>query len=124
MYMMAKHLHLTAVGLSILLFLVRFLYGQMNPAFLQKKWVKVVPHIIDTILLLSAVWLCIILSQYPLVNGWLTFKVVGVIAYIGLGMMALKRAKTTPLKWGAFLAAIVVLGLTAKVAVTKQVFFL
>ena len=55
MYMMAKHLHLTAVGLSILLFVIRFLYGQMNPGFLQKKWVKIVPHIIDTVLLLSAI---------------------------------------------------------------------
>ena len=124
MYMMAKHLHLTAVGLSILLFVIRFLYGQMNPGFLQKKWVKIVPHIIDTVLLLSAIWLCVILAQYPFVNGWLTFKVIGVIAYIGLGMIALKRVKTPPLKWGAFLAALVVLGLTAKVAVTKQVFFL
>ena len=124
MYMMAKHLHMAAVGLSILLFAVRFIYGQMNPGFLQKKWVRIVPHIIDTVLLVSAVWLCVIIAQYPLVNGWLTFKVVGVIAYIGLGMMALKKAKTPPLKWGAFFAALIILALTAKVAVTKDVFFL
>lgn len=124
MYMMAKHLHMTAVGLSILLFVVRFIYGQMNPGFLQKKWVRIVPHIIDSVLLVSAVWLCVIIAQYPLVNGWLTFKVVGVIAYIGLGMMALKKAKTPSLKWGAFFAALIILALTAKVAVTKDVFFL
>ncbi|GGF53203.1 SirB2 family protein [Alteromonas lipolytica] len=123
MYMMAKHLHLTAVGLSILLFVIRFLYGQMNPAFLQKKWVKIVPHVIDTVLLLSAIWLCFIISQYPLVNGWLTFKVFGVVAYIFLGLVALKKAKTPAMKWGSFVAALIVLGLTAKVAVTKQLFF-
>ena len=124
MYMMAKHLHMTAVGISILLFVIRFLYGQMNPDFLQKKWVKIAPHIIDTVLLLSAIWLCIILSQYPFVNGWLTFKVIGVIGYIFLGLIALKKAKTPPIKWASFFAALIILALTAKVAVTKQVFFL
>lgn len=124
MYMMAKHLHMTAVGLSILLFVIRFLYGQMNPAFLQKKWVKIVPHVIDTILLLSAIWLCVLISQYPLVDGWVTFKVIGVILYIFAGMLALKWAKTPPLKWAGFFAALIVLALTAKVAVTKTVFFL
>ena len=38
MYMMAKHLHMTAVGIRVLLFVFRFIYGQMNPSFLQKKW--------------------------------------------------------------------------------------
>tara|TARA_B100002049_G_C16008872_1_gene344875 strand:- start:425 stop:799 length:375 start_codon:yes stop_codon:yes gene_type:complete len=120
MYMMAKHIHLTAVALSIVLFIVRFLWVQINPAALQKKWVKILPHIIDTILLASAVWLCVILSQYPFVNGWLTFKLFGVVAYIILGLIALKKARTAPGRWLAFIAAIVVLAMTAMTAVTKQ----
>ncbi len=123
MYMMAKHLHMTAVGISVLLFVFRFIYGQMNPSFLQKKWVKVVPHIIDTVLLGSAIWLCVILSQYPIVNGWLTAKVIGVIGYILFGLLALK-SETPVKKWGGFAGALIVLGVTAKVAITKQVFFL
>ncbi len=82
MYMMAKHLHMTAVGLSILFFVFRFIWSQFDATALSKKWVKILPHIIDTVLLASAIWLCIILSQYPLVNAWLTFKVVGVVLYI------------------------------------------
>lgn len=123
MYMMAKHLHMTAVGISVLLFVFRFIYGQMNPSFLQKKWVKVVPHIIDTVLLGSAIWLCVILSQYPIVNGWLTAKVIGVVGYILFGLLALK-SETPAKKWGGFAGALIVLGVTAKVAITKQVFFL
>lgn len=123
MYMMAKHLHMTAVGMSVLLFVFRFIYGQMNPSFLQKKWVKVVPHIIDTVLLGSAIWLCVILSQYPIVNSWLTAKVIGVIGYILFGLLALK-SETPVKKWGGFAGALIVLGVTAKVAITKQVFFL
>ena len=123
MYMMAKHLHLTAVGLSILFFIFRFVWSQLDANALSKKWVKILPHIIDTVLLGSAVWLCIILSQYPFVNAWLTFKVIGVILYIVCGLFALKKAKTTLSKWAFFIAAIGVLMATAMVAVTKQPLF-
>ena len=123
MYMMAKHIHLTAVALSILLFIFRFIWSRFDAQILAKKWVRVVPHIIDTILLASAIWLCVILSQYPFVNAWLTFKVVGVVAYIILGLFALKKAKTSVGQWGCFIAALVVLMGTAMVAVTKQPLF-
>ncbi|WP_414830517.1 SirB2 family protein [Alteromonas sp. H39] len=123
MYMMAKHLHLTAVALSILLFILRFIWVQMDPAALQRKWLKIVPHVVDTILLASAVWLCVLLSQYPFAQTWLTFKLIGVIAYIVLGLVALKKAKTVPVRWITFLLALGVLAATAKVAVTKQPLF-
>lgn len=123
MYVMAKHLHLTAVALSILLFIMRFIWVQMDANALQRKWIKIVPHIIDTVLLASAVWLCVILSQYPFAQTWLTFKVIGVIAYIVLGLIALKKAKTAPVRWVTFLLALGVLAATAKVAVTKQPLF-
>ena len=123
MYMMAKHLHMTAVGLSILFFVFRFIWSQFDATALSKKWVKILPHIIDTVLLASAIWLCIILSQYPLVNAWLTFKVVGVVLYIVFGLFALKKAITALGKWSFFVAALVVLMATAMVAVTKQPLF-
>lgn len=123
MYMMAKHLHLTAVALSVLLFILRFIWVQMDPAALQRKWLKIVPHVIDTILLATAVWLCVLLSQYPFAQTWLTFKLIGVIAYIVLGLIALKKAKTAPVRWITFLLALGVLAATAKVAITKQPLF-
>lgn len=123
MYMMAKHLHLTAVGLSILFFVFRFMWSQFDANALSKKWVKILPHVIDTVLLASAIWLCVILSQYPLVNAWLTFKVIGVVLYIVLGLFALKKAKTMLGRWSFFVAALVVLMATAMVAVTKQPLF-
>ncbi len=123
MYMMAKHLHLTAVALSILFFIFRFIWSQLDASALSKKWVKILPHIIDTVLLASAIWLCVILSQYPFVNAWLTFKLVGVVLYIVFGLFALKKAKTTLSKWAFFIAAIAVLMATAMVAVTKQPLF-
>ncbi|MBU3022582.1 SirB2 family protein [Aestuariibacter sp. A3R04] len=124
MYMMAKHIHLTAVALSVFLFVLRFLWSQYNSAVLQKTWAKVLPHVIDTVLLASAIWLCVLLSQYPLLQGWLTFKLVGLIVYIFLGLVALKLGRNTAVKWAAFVGALVCLAAIAHVAVTKQPLFL
>ncbi len=123
MYMMAKHLHLTAVALSILFFVFRFIWSQFDAQALSKKWVKILPHVIDTILLASAIWLCVILSQYPFANAWLTFKLIGVVLYIVFGLFALKKAKSTIGRWVFFVAALAVLMATAMVAVTKQPLF-
>lgn len=123
MYMMFKHIHLTAIALSVFLFVLRFIWSQFSPSVLEKKWLKITPHIVDTILLLSALGLCVILNQYPFVQGWLTFKVVGLVAYILLGLFALKWARNAPLKWIGFIGALTWLGLIAKVAVTKQPLF-
>ncbi|WP_100658333.1 SirB2 family protein [Alteromonas flava] len=123
MYMMMKHLHLTAIVISILLFVLRFVLKQMNAGMLQQKWLRILPHIVDTVLLASALVLCVLLSQYPIVNGWLTVKLAGVIAYIVFGLLALKKAETKAGQWGAFIAALVCLAITAKVAITKQPLF-
>lgn len=123
MYMMAKHLHLTAVALSIIFFILRFLWSQFDPTVLSKKWLKILPHVIDTVLLGSAIWLCVILSQYPFANAWLTFKVIGVVLYIVFGLFALKKAKTSMGRWSFFVASLGVLMATAMVAVTKQPLF-
>ena len=123
MYMMMKHLHLTAVVLSIVFFIVRFAWRQMDSAMSSKKWVKILPHVIDTGLLLSAATLCVILSQYPFAQGWVTFKLFGVVAYILFGMVAMKWATTRAMQWAGFAAAIVTLVLVAKVAVLKQPLF-
>jgi uncharacterized membrane protein SirB2 len=67
-----------------------------------------VPHVVDTVLLASAIGLTIVVHQYPLVNSWLTAKVVGLIIYIGLGTVALKRGSTPAIRTGAFIAALII----------------
>jgi uncharacterized membrane protein SirB2 len=90
-----------------------------SPLLLQ-KWVRIVPHINDTVLLLSAIILAVQINQAPLVQGWLTAKVLGLLVYIGLGMVALRFGKTKPVKALAFLSAIVVFVYIVLVALTKN----
>jgi hypothetical protein len=63
----------------------------------------VLPHVVDSCLLLSAIGLAWMAGQYPFVHGWLTAKIVGLLAYIGLGMLALKPGRPLALRGGALL---------------------
>jgi uncharacterized membrane protein SirB2 len=119
-YLALKHLHLTAVVLSVALFVLRGLWMLADSAQLQRRWVRIVPHLIDTVLLVSAIALTLILQQYPFVNGWLTAKVLALIAYILLGSIALKRGPTKPIRAAAWVAALTVVGYIASVAVTRN----
>jgi len=121
-YLMVKHIHMTAIAVSFLLLALRFFWVMSNSGMMSKKWVKVVPHVVDTVLLASAITLCVILSQYPLYQGWLTEKVIGLIAYIILGLFALKLGKNKMIKSVAFVGAVAIFAMIGKIAVTKQPF--
>ncbi len=123
MYVIVKHLHLTLVALSVSLLVIRFFWQTRNSAMMNKKWVKVVPHVIDTFLLLSALMLCVLINQYPFVQPWLTEKFLAVIAYIIMGVMCF-RGRTKMLKMVAFAGALGWLVMIGKLAVTKTPLFL
>ncbi|UAA40188.1 SirB2 family protein [Paraneptunicella aestuarii] len=120
MYFFVKHLHMSAVAISLSLFILRFYWLNRDPEKLQRKWVKVAPHIVDTILLLSALTLCFIIQQYPFVDAWLTEKVIGLVFYILMGLYALKLGRNMLMRWLGFLGAIAWLVFIAKVAVLKH----
>ena len=70
--------------------------------------------------LASAIALAILADQYPLRDAWLTAKVGGLVAYVVLGAVALKRGRTRSVRLAALLAAMGVFGYIVSVAVTKQ----
>lgn len=123
MYPLVKHLHLTLVAVSIILLVIRFFWMVRESDNLNKKWVKILPHVVDTGLLLSAAALCVIISQYPFVNLWLTEKFIAVIAYIVMGVMCFK-GRTKTLRFVAFAGAFGWLALIGRLAITKTPVFL
>ena len=119
-YLTIKLLHITCVGLSGSLFVLRGFWMLRNTAMLDRRWVKVLPHVIDSALLASALTLATISRQYPIEQNWLTAKLVGLLVYIVLGAVALKRGKTRAGRTAAFIAAVTVFIYIISVAVTKQ----
>lgn len=123
MYMAYKHFHLLMVVLSVSFLLVRYAMSLKPAAILQTRFFKIAPHVIDTLLLISAVLLMLTLQQYPFVHAWLTEKFLAVLAYIVLAVMAF-RGRTAFIRWVCFLGALGWLGLALRVAMTKQPVFL
>ena len=89
MYMAVKHTHMMLALISISLFYFRFYQQQLKGKQLNKA-LKVAPHIVDTLLLVSAVMLCGLIAQYPFVNSWLTIKIGFVVGYILFAAFAMK----------------------------------
>lgn len=119
-YIALKHIHLTCIVLTFILFSIRGFWMLTESSKLQLKWVKIAPHIIDTCLLLSAISLAVLMQVSPFVHGWLMAKIVGLVVYILLGTVALKRGKTKAVRSTAFVLALLTFGYIVKVAITKS----
>jgi uncharacterized membrane protein SirB2 len=120
MYLFAKHLHVACVVLSLAGFIARGGLMVAQSPLLQARLVRVAPHVVDTLLLASALWLAWMLQQYPFVHGWLTAKVIGLLAYIGFGTLALKRGRTRRVRMGYFVLALCAAAYIVAVALTRN----
>ncbi|WP_342325200.1 invasion regulator SirB2 [Kosakonia sp. BYX6] len=116
-------LHLTSVALTISLFVLRYWWRWSNNPRINARWVRVVPHSVDTVLFLSGAGLMWVTGYLPLTSqgAWLTEKLFGVIIYIVLGFIALGRYRPRSQQTGfiAFLLGLVVLYIIIKLAATK-----
>ena len=74
------------------------------------------PHVVDTVLLTTALMLTTVIRQYPFSTGWLTAKVVLLVVYVVLGSVALKRGRTRAVRVAAFVAALATIGFLVTVA--------
>ncbi|BDM65628.1 SirB family protein [Shewanella sp. NFH-SH190041] len=120
LYPAVKHTHLLLIAVSVLFFIVRFVLQMRRSAVMEKKFLKVAPHVIDTFLLLSGVLLCFMINQYPFVDPWLTEKIGAVAAYILLGVMAMQQDRGKLFRIFAFVGALGWLMYAAKLAHFKQ----
>ncbi len=119
-YEAVKSLHIGCVALSISLFTLRAALQWQNVAWRRWRVLRIAPHVVDTVLLGSALWLCWIIGQYPFVQGWLTAKVLALAAYILLGRMALGRTTANGQRLAAFVAALCCVGYIVGVALTHS----
>ena len=121
-YSLLKQFHLATIAVTLTLFVLRGAWMMADSPRLQVRWVRIVPHVNDTLLLASGFSLAVLLGQYPLVNGWLTAKLFALIVYIVLGTVALKRGRTKRTRIAAWIAALLVFGYMVAVAVTHDPF--
>lgn len=119
-YALLKLIHVCCVAASYALFVTRGAWMLRESPRLWQRWVRIVPHIVDSALLASAIAMAVTIRQYPLMTGWLTAKVVALACYIVLGMIALKSGRTRGVRITAWLVAQMVFFYIVCVALTRD----
>ena len=118
--LLVKWLHVGCAALSIAGFIARGTLMLQGSRLLDTRFVRVAPHVVDTVLLASALWLAWAIGQLPFVQGWVTAKVIALLAYIVLGSVALRRGRTRATRATAFVAALVAAAYIVSVALTRD----
>ena len=119
LFLWLKLTHVVSVVLSGAGFVGRGALMLRGSPLLQARFVRTAPHVVDTVLLASAVWLAWLMRVSPL-DGWIAAKILGLLAYIVLGTIALKRGRTPRVRAAAFAAALAVFAYIVTVALTHD----
>jgi uncharacterized membrane protein SirB2 len=117
---LVKSIHLSCVALSFAGFFIRGVWMIIDSPNLQRRWVKTAPHIIDTLLLVSAVILAVQMRVSPLEHSWLMAKIIALLAYIGIGTVALKQGRSKQVRVTAWLLGLATFMYIVSVAFTKS----
>jgi uncharacterized membrane protein SirB2 len=119
-YLQLHQLHVACVALSGTLFSSRALLRIRGSRLAQHRAVRMASYVIDTMLLVAGILLTRIIHQYPFVNGWLTAKALLLPCYIGLGLVALRFARTRLWCTAAMLGAVLIYCAMITVALTHR----
>lgn len=120
MYLALREIHITCVILSGIGFFLRGVWRLVDSPLYQRRWAKTLPHLIDTVLLSSAIGLAVLSQQYPIEQPWLTAKVVGLLAYIGFGMAAFRFGRDKRMTARFFVLALCAYAYIVSVAMTRH----
>ena len=101
-------------------FFARGLAVLLGARWVRNRPARTLPHVVDTVLLASALALAWTLHLTPGNVPWLTAKIVGLLAYIGLGMLALRPGGSFAVRLLTWLAALATFGWIVSVALSKD----
>ncbi|OGA48851.1 MAG: regulator SirB [Betaproteobacteria bacterium RIFCSPLOWO2_12_FULL_63_13] len=119
-YLMLKTIHVGCVAITFVLFVGRGALMLVDSPLIRTRFLRVAPHVNDTLLLCSAAWMAALSGQYPFVQAWLTAKLLALIVYICLGMLALSSGRSARLRIAVFVAALMVFAYIVSVALTRS----
>jgi uncharacterized membrane protein SirB2 len=114
-----KNLHIVLACITVVGFVARFILRLLDKPLADARWIRTLPHVVDTLLLGLGVSMAIQLGISPMVHAWLMAKIVALLAYIGFGVLAL-RASIIQVRWAGFTGALLSVGYIFAVALTKQ----
>lgn len=119
MYLTIKTAHMTLATISIMGFMVRGALANNQHPLMQQRWIRIAPHVIDTLLLLAAIYLAWAIRANPFVQGWLMAKILALLVYIGLGTVVIKQLGSRVINWTCYGLAVLTFYYIGWVATTK-----
>ncbi len=119
-YAALKLVHQGAVAISITGFFARGAGALAGAGWARSRAARTLPHVVDTVLLATAIALAWMLQMNPLFTPWLAAKIVGLLAYIGLGMVALNPGRPIGVRAAAWIAALLCFAQIVATAITKD----
>ena len=120
MYLTVKFVHISFAILSIAGFALRGFWMFRQSTNLDWAVVRIAPHVVDSVFLITGIWLLVLLQLNVAEQSWLIAKFVALILYIVLGVIALKRGRTMQIRTAAFAAALATYLYMAGVALNKS----
>lgn len=119
-YLALRHLHISAALLSITLFALRGALALCGVHWRRWSLLRWLPHLNDSILLAAAITLAWMSGQYPFQQAWLSAKVLALLAYIGLGKLALRAEQPQVQRLLWFIGALACVAYIVAVARTRS----
>ena len=119
MYASLLLLHKLAVLTSIVVFFARGLGLIYNREWVKRKPVKIVPHIVDTLLIASAIGI-VVVTPFAFSEPWILLKLIGVLVYVVLSAVVFKIAQSRVQRALFWVLNLAVLFFLVAVAVEKQ----
>lgn len=120
-YVTLKLIHVSAVALSLAGFIARGAGALRGATWVRSRPARTLPHVIDTVLLASALGMLWVAQLSPWALPWLRAKLAGLVLYIVLGAIALRSARRARRLAGiAWIAALLVFAYIVSVAITKD----
>jgi uncharacterized membrane protein SirB2 len=119
-YATVKLIHIGAVALSAAGFVVRFVMFASAPHRVRSTFVRIAPHVVDSVLLASAIALALLIRANPLTLPWLSAKLIALVLYIVAGNVALGAGRSFAVRCGAFFAALSIYAYIVAVAITRN----
>jgi uncharacterized membrane protein SirB2 len=116
-----KVIHVTCVVLSFSGFFIRGIWMLRDSGMLRRRWVRIAPQLVDTLLLVSAITLAFQLRFSPLEQPWLLAKIIALVVYIGVGLVALRFGQNKSTRLLAWLLGLLIFLYIVSVAFSKSV---
>lgn len=91
---LVKQAHVGLALVSAAGFILRMAWIALGQAHrLRHRWVRVAPHLVDTLLLVAGVILAVSYSLSPLQHPWFAAKLLLLVAYVASGGIVIRRAR-------------------------------